>query len=193
MIRYRLATPDDLHCAVENMTDSYRKSYYACWLPMDPPDWSEIMRPIVHEILARPGVEVIVAYDPAIPAESKADIYGWLAVRRQQPTTSRGPRVVAYPGKPVVIYVYVKANFRGLGVATGLFREAGIDPWGQQYTYVARSPMLYQGAAGKLPLIARIGRARWAPFEVRRGYGDGKHADDETRWARSWSSGGDEA
>lgn len=173
-VRHRLATPADRHCAEADFLASYRDSMDAGLISRS--RWWDCMRAEVERILDLPGVALLVAYNPDMPPETEADIYGWLAVQGVA-----GRRALDRPGcrerdrargVPVVLYVYVKAHYRGFGIARGLFREAGIDPWGGAFDYVARTEMMFRHERRDDPrplLIQRISRrARWYPPAARK-------------------------
>lgn len=115
-------------------------------------DWTDVMVPQITKAIARPGVQVLVAYDPDA-TDQLADLAGFIAF---DATTA-----------PVyVYYVYVKQAYRcgrgrigAEGIGRGLFRAAGIDP------------SLPFGYACRTPIVAKISRkipmARWDPLVAR--------------------------
>lgn len=128
---------------MHNWVDNYRTSHAAGLIQMS--DWKAVMLPQVAKVLARPGVEVLVAANPQ-NAGTKADVYGWLC-------HERGWRC------PLVHYVYIKDDYRGEGIARGLMKKAGIDPR-KEFLYTCKTPVLSK-------LSDSIPNARWSPLKAR--------------------------
>lgn len=132
--------------------------------------WFEVMAPEVRRLLA-PPVRILVAHNPDLAADTRADIFGWLALddRRAAPAPpARGPHRVIEMAPPLVVWCYVKSHWRGRGYARGLFAAAGLDPFADRFDYLARSETLFVGDGGRQPLIKRMSRARWTPQAGRR-------------------------
>lgn len=132
MIEFVEASAAHVPLVVSTWRDSYRDSYTAGLIGNG--DWSRIMVDQIRRILARPGVELWVAVNPAANPELKADCHGWIATERgfQLPTRRRVAgqwrRVLATASDPLVHYVYVKSAYRRRGIARRLFEAAGVDP-----------------------------------------------------------------
>lgn len=142
-LAYRQAQPEDMRLVEESFLDSYRTSHSAGLIAMD--DWRDVMTPQIAKLLARPGVEIIVAYNPQA-INDKANIYGWLAHETGHP-------------QPYVIYCYVKQSYRREGLARRLFAQAGIDPT-SAFGYAAKVGLLTR-------LRTAIPLARWQPLTAR--------------------------
>jgi hypothetical protein len=128
---------------VDSWLDSYRTSHAAGMIAMQ--DWRVVMTRQVQLILARPGVEVHVAYHPG-DTDHVADLYGWLCLERGDP--------------PLVVYCYTKQHYRRIfGIQRGLFAAAGIDP-NSRFEYAAKT-----GVVSKL--ASKIPNARWNPLRIR--------------------------
>lgn len=172
-VRYREATQADRHCVEEHWIASFRTSHYAGpFAPLDRSRWHDLALPEIRRILDGPDVEVIVAYNPDFDADTKADIYGWLALQRPtRPAPAQGPMVTLSVVPPVVLYVYVKDAYRGWSIARGLFRQAGVDPWRDRYQYICRTEALMEQpgihSRWTRPMIERMGKAEWNPRVTR--------------------------
>lgn len=126
---------------VGSFLDSMRAAWTAGLIQMD--DWTDVMGPQMEKLFARPGSEVTVAYAPR-EVDPGADVYGWLAQERGHPF-------------PFVVYCYVKAAYRRLGIARKLFEAAHVNPMGafKYATWMERD------------LAAKVPRARWSPLTAR--------------------------
>jgi GNAT superfamily N-acetyltransferase len=142
-LAYRRAIEDDMRFIVESFLESFRTCYSAGLIAMD--DWYTVMRPQAQKLFARPGAEQYVAHHPGEEFKG-VDLYGFIAVERGHES-------------PVVVYVYVKSDYRRQGLARGLFAAAGIDPR-RAFVYVARTAIAMK-LRDKAPL------ARWSPLTVR--------------------------
>lgn len=143
VFKIRQATADDITFVMHSWVDSYRTAHAAGLIQMS--DWAGVMLPQVAKVLARPGVEVLVAANPQ-NAGTRADIFGWLC-------HERGHR------RPLVHYVYVKDDFRGHGFARLLMRKAGVDPQ-KEFLHTCKTAVLSK-------LSSKIPHARWAPLMAR--------------------------
>lgn len=133
MIEYATAKSSDLALVIDSWAASYAASYSAGIVQMR--DWDRIMKPQIKKVLAREGVELLVARNPsASAAEVRADLHGWLCYERDFKHRTRVRRdgrwrdVWEKTDMPLVHYVYVKSAYRGMGIARGLFQAAEIDP-----------------------------------------------------------------
>jgi GNAT superfamily N-acetyltransferase len=139
-LAYRPADTEDHSFVVESWLSSYKTAHAAGLIAMA--SWREVMVPQIERVLAKPGVQVHVAYHPG-EQDRGADLYGWIA---------------AEPGaEPLVHYVYVKQPYRRMGIARGLLGALGIDP-ASDLEYTCKTPIV-----SRLPLP----RARWQPLRAR--------------------------
>lgn len=161
-LAFRPAVGDDMRLVVDTWVSSYRLSHSAGLIAMD--DWSDVMRPQVGKVLARPGVVVTVAYRPG-ETDGATDLHGWIAVEHDYDRIIRvregnewkarvSPGVV-----PLVHYVYVKWDYRKQGLARALFHAAGVVP-NQPFIFTCRTAVVSKlqkkiPLARMDPLIAR--------------------------------------
>jgi hypothetical protein len=120
--------------------DSFRLAHAAGPIPMRM--YRHVYMQALDDLLARPGVEVLVACSPT----DDDQVFGFLCFER---------RTI-----PVVHYAYVKQVFRRERVATVLMTAAGI-PTGRPFVYTYKSPMAAKIAehwTGAMfdPLVARF-------------------------------------
>lgn len=174
---HRPAEPRDLPMIVDGWCDSYALAYAAGLSPMGEYIYEGVdhgyrahMVAVVYGLLAR--AEVLVAYRPGL--EEPHDLAGFICFEREVRLEPRREvirgRWTEVPGRvvPLVHYVYVKLQYRrekrlGVkeGVATGLFRAAGID-LGSKFAYTAKTSLSAQlqpalaPAADFKPLLARF-------------------------------------
>lgn len=160
-LAYRLATKADLRLVVDSWVSSYRTAHAAGMIAMD--DWRAIMCSQVSKVIARPDVEVWVAYKPGeLPP---ADLYGWIAVERGYDvpiafkTGSRWDRQLAKSDTPLVHYLYVIEGYRGCGLSRRLFAAAGVNPE-KEFLYSCKTGFVTK-LASKIPL------AKWMPLIAR--------------------------
>jgi len=191
-IAYRLANQGDLHFAAWSWLAAHRDDNSAGLLRFS--RWADTMLPEFEWMLRRPHTEVHVAFDTTLPPDK--DVRSWLAVRRQRPVRSRrnvGGMPSGYTTRPLVLFCYTKAPFRGFGFARALFDRAGIDPWEGGYDFLCKTETLLRpdAATASLPperrrsIIRRMRRATWTPLALRR--------DDDDEWQaqrRTASAGG---
>lgn len=131
-LRIRSATDSDLEFVVAAWVESYRMSHFSGPIPM--PLYRSHMTEYVRWMLARPGIEVLVAHKPG--ESPPDDVYGWLCMENDMPMRvrrfdhQRGMTVEdeLVSAQPIVHYVYVKQLFREHGIANRLFQFAEIDP-----------------------------------------------------------------
>jgi len=130
-LTFRQGEERDLPFVEDAFVSSYRTAHAAGLVPM--PYWEEQARRNWRWVLARPGVEVIVACHPTEGQESRTDIYGFIVLERDVwiPTRLRrdGQWVeeLAPAGCPVVHFVYCKAAYRRHGIGRLLFKAARVD------------------------------------------------------------------
>ena len=160
-VAIRKAIPSDLPLVLDNWLQSYRKSHAAGLIAMD--QWSEVMTPQLERILARPGVEVLVAFRPGAAVGS--DVYGWLALERDflvlKSRFVRGAweNTLGPSDLPLVHFVYTLKIYRERGIASALLLAAGIG---------REDPFLYTCKTGiSTRLAKKYPRADWEPFVAR--------------------------
>lgn len=162
MYAYRRAVERDQPLIVDSWLESYRCSHAAGLVSMD--SWRDVMTPEVLRVLARPGVQTWVAYQPE-EQSTRGDLAGWISVERDYEVPMhvleqgrRDDRMVPC-SLPLVHYVYVKAPYRNAGIARGLFSAAGVLPR-EEFLYTCKVGLLTR-LASKVPL------ARWQPLIAR--------------------------
>ena len=158
----RPVAADDLAFVVDSWVESYRHAHAAGLIPM--PHYQRVYREAVTWMLERPGVAVHVAVGP------EDVLCGFAAVETGAPVlVSRRARVagqlqwVEQPEPsphPFVLYLYVKASFRGRGIACELLDAAGVDRQGR-YLYASKTP---EGSAW-VEKHAPLGK--WSPLVAR--------------------------
>lgn len=138
--------------------DSYRLSHAAGMIPM--PLYDKTYRESIKWVLARPGVQVVVACHP----ESTSDLYGFAAaesdvlIPRRAREGGRWMQRLEPAGMPMLLYVYIKQAYRRLGIGRGLLAAAGVD---------SEKPFLM---ACKTPAVTQcrlFERGVWSPLTVR--------------------------
>lgn len=146
-ILIRPAEPDDREFVLDGWVSSYRNAHAAGLILMT--NYHDVQWAQCEEILVRPYVRTLVACD----SEEPCFCYGFLVYESD-----------ASP--PYVYYVYTKETFRrgakldlGAGVATELFRAAGIDP-ARTFAFACKTPIVTR-------LAAKIPCARWNPLPAR--------------------------
>lgn len=113
--------------------------------PIQAKNWFRVIIPELIEVIDKPEVKTMVAYETGDP-DRGADLYGF---------------IVADPDDhpPLVYYVYVKAAYRRSGVARGLFGAIGINP-NLPFNYTCSTDALYLFRRG-IPMARftpRLGR-----------------------------------
>jgi GNAT superfamily N-acetyltransferase len=160
-VAIRRAIATDYPLVIDNWLKSYRKSHAAGLIAMD--DWDAVMSDQLAKILARPGVSVLVAFKPG--AAAGTEVYGWLAVERDflvRKSRRRGgvwEKTLRPSGQPLVHYVYTLQMYRERGIATALFRAAGIDR-GDSFLFTCKTGISTR-------LAAKCPRANWEPMIAR--------------------------
>jgi GNAT superfamily N-acetyltransferase len=172
-------TDQDRRFVVGSWAASFRDSHSAGPIPFELYD-SIYRDQVIPWMLARPGVTVWVAYHPG-EDDPRLDIHGWIAVERGVEVQSR-VRVPDSPGRrrwetarvptnqPLVLWIFVKAAKRRLGIARRLFAIAGVDP--EQPFLFAFKPAAWPALRHLAPL------ATWQPSVVRREKTGAKESDD---------------
>lgn len=142
-IAYRRATREDMAFVVDSFLESFRTAHSAGLICMD--DWRVVMTRQLSLLLARTGVEIHVAYHPG-DTDHVADLFGWIAVERAEPT-------------PFVLYCYVKQSYRRMGIGRALLSAAGLEPTGS-WEYAAKTGIVTK-------LATKMPNARWDPLRAR--------------------------
>ena len=155
-LAYRAALDRDLKFVLYSWVKSQKFEPTAGLVPAE--RWREVMTPVFEGILAREGVEIFVAYDPD-ETDYTADLFGWIAVERGHK-------------QPLVHYVMVKKNFRGEGMARGLFAAADVDP-ARRFFYSCQTRMLSEDE-NRISLLRRFWQAQFVPVLCR-------HPKDQTK------------
>jgi GNAT superfamily N-acetyltransferase len=143
---FRRAAAGDLPFVISSWSSSYRTSYYAGLVTMN--DWADVMHVQLRKILARPSIVTCVAHDPDEDLAGSADLLGFIA-----------GDVADRSKVPLVLYVFVKAHYRGNGVARGLFNALGVDP-SKPFDFACKTPVVRE-------LERKIPYARWSPLRAR--------------------------
>jgi GNAT superfamily N-acetyltransferase len=96
-------------------------------------DWYATMWPVCEKLLARTDMQTVVAYEKRDPSF----LYGFIAADpTEQAIADKEGAVRWWPA--LVLYVFIKQNYRGHGYARGLFAAAGIDP-SKPFLYASNS------------------------------------------------------
>lgn len=141
-IVHRPAKPSDVPFVFDSWLRSFRLAHAAGPIPMDM--YYPVYRRVLERLLARPGVEVLLAEFAGVDV-----IFGYLVHERGY----RRPR--SDEATPLVHYCYVRESSRQQGIAAGLFAAAGI---GREFTYTFKSAAVCS---------ARLKPARFDPLAVR--------------------------
>lgn len=134
------------------MLENQCTSYSAGLVPIE--DWFTSMRPHFVKLLARPGMQTIVAYEKDDPDF----FYGLIAADpTEQRVSMKDGGVKWWPA--LVLYVLVKQNFRKRGIARALFKAVGVDP---------EKPFLYAANTQQASRLAsKVPQAKFNPLAVR--------------------------
>ncbi len=158
---YRQAQPSDINFVTNSWMRSFRDSDTAGFIGIH--SWSEVAEREIRRILRRDGVELYVAGNPDANPELKIDAHGWVAVERgffvpaKVLVGRRRKRVMRKSQIPLVHYCFVKPQYRGFGLARGLFEKAGVDP---------EKPFLYScstAVVASLRAVRKIPGGKWDP------------------------------
>lgn len=112
---------EDRKFVIEAWLEGQRTSYSAGLVAIE--DWFDVMRPQFTKLMQRPGMQTLVAYEKDDPDF----LYGFVIA---------DPTEQAIPNKDVnsfhywpalVLFVFVKVNFRKEGIARRLFEAVGVD------------------------------------------------------------------
>jgi hypothetical protein len=125
---------------IHTFLDSYRKNHYAGPIPYGM--WSKVMEPVARTLMLGTNVRTLVARQPN-EENTSVDLYGWIAAKHD-----------------IVVYVYVKALYRKMGVARALLKAAEVP---KNFTYSCSTKDCRSiHKAGKMP------EARFDPLAIRR-------------------------
>lgn len=162
MIDYRPAVASDERLIVDSWSSALKYSHTAGLISLR--DWSDVMRPQIAKVLARPLCRVWVAYDPQ-ETDTRFDLYGWIAVERgysemvSRRVRGRREEFLQEATRPLVHFVFVKRSFRGEGIARGLFKAADVDP-DVPLNYTCKT-------ATAARLVKKFPAAEWKPLIAR--------------------------
>jgi hypothetical protein len=153
----RHAEPDDLTFVIKSWIDSYRASKSAGILSISritrvcscgqwhELDYKSVMEPTLDALIHRPNVRVLIAADPMLLPPR--DLHGYIVVEDGVEVPVYRPplfRLELEPcDVPVVHYVLVKRNHRQFGIASALFRAAGVDVT-RHFYYSCTTPISVQ-------------------------------------------------
>ncbi len=111
----------DLTYVISNWLDASRNSYSSGLIAMD--DWYAVQWPQYVKATKRQDMRTIVAYEKTDPSF----LYGFMvADPTDQRVEDREGAIRWWPA--LVLFVYVRQNFRKEGIARALFRHCRIDP-----------------------------------------------------------------
>ncbi len=85
-------------------------------------DWYSVQWPQYEKAMAREGMQSIVAYEKDDPSF----LYGFIVADPTEQRVPDGANVRWWPA--LVLFVFVKQNFRREGIARKLFDAVGVDP-----------------------------------------------------------------
>lgn len=152
-LAFRSATSAvDRTFVVESMLESQRTSYSAGLVPID--DWFTTMRAPYTKLLGRDGMRIIVAYEH----DDEDFLYGFIAADpTEQRLADRDGAVRWWPA--LVLYVFVKQNYRREGIGRALFNAVGVDP-AKPFLYAANTQQASR-------LASKVPQARFNPLAAR--------------------------
>lgn len=160
---YRLAQPRDMAFVRESWLASFRDAAAAGVIPM--PHYRRVYLEAIDWVLARPGVEVWVAFDPG-ETDPEMDLFGWLCLERgglkvscRRRVKGRWRSALEPLNVPLVHYVFTKQPYRRLGIARGLFAAAHVNPT-SRWLYSFKTAAVAE-LRDKIPL------AMWSPMTAR--------------------------
>ncbi len=152
-VAHRPAEPRDAEFIIPNWSRTYKASRSNGMIASE--NWAGVMHREIHQLLNRPEVRTIVAYD-----DSAEDfLYGFIA---GNPTSS----------PPFVFWVHVKENYRRAGYARGLFDALGIDPR-QPFSYTCWTPMILK-VSSKIPRTTHVPLTQYHPERIANGHDEAR-------------------
>lgn len=145
-------TASDRTFVISSWLDASRTSYSSGLIAME--DWYTVMWPQYEKARARDGMQTLVAFEETDPDFT----YGFIvADPTEQRVRERDQSIRWWPA--LVLFVFVKQNFRREGVARRLFEAVGIDP---------RKPFLYACNTQQASrLTHKVPQARFNPLVAR--------------------------
>ena len=146
------ASESDVTFVISSWLDASRTSYSSGLIAMD--DWYAVMWPQYVKATKRSDMRTVVAYEKSDPSF----LYGFMvADPTEQRVEERDGSVRWWPA--LVLFVFVKQNFRREGIARALFGELGVDP---------KKPFLFGcNTQQATRLSAKVPGARYHPLVAR--------------------------
>jgi GNAT superfamily N-acetyltransferase len=143
IVRFRNAESEsERKFVISSWLDATRTSHHESLIAVD--DWLTAMWPHREKLMARPGMRTILAYEK----HDRDFLYGFIVA---DPTEQRIPNkdglVLWYPA--LVVYVFVKQNYRKEGIARRLCEAAGVD---LSKPFVFASGSAHSSLASRFPL-----------------------------------------
>ncbi len=151
-VSIRPATAEDRTFVISSWLDSQRTSYSAGLIAME--DWYKVQWPQYEKIIDRTDMRTLVAYEKRDPTF----LYGFIvADPTEQRVEEKDGAVRWWPA--LVVYVFVKQNYRRTGIARRLFDAVEIDP---------EKPFLYASNTQQASRLAsKVPLAKFHPLAVR--------------------------
>jgi GNAT superfamily N-acetyltransferase len=179
IIEYRQAVASDVQFIIRSWIDSYKGAHGAgilsipefaipceCGKPIRY-DFSAVMEVTLAKLLTRPGLTTWVAHNPRERAPH--DLYGYIVSETGANVPTYVPvgdgdfkLVIERSSGPLVHFIFIKRDYRKIGIGRALFKAAGIDP-AKPYLYTCRTANI-----AKLEKAGVVHRdARWFPLSAR--------------------------
>ncbi len=151
-LAFRPAESDeDVKFVISSWLDASRLSYSSGLIQME--DWYSVMWPQYEKAMKRDGMRAIVAYEPTDPDF----VYGFIVADPTEQRVPDGDSVRWWPA--LVLFVFVKSNFRRHGIARRLFDDVGVDP-GKPFIHSVNTQQASR-------LSHKVPRARFNPLCAR--------------------------
>ncbi len=126
------ASPDDRKFMISTWLDATKMTHSCGLIQMD--DFYTVMWPQYEKALARDGMRSVIAYEKRDPAF----LYGFIAADPgDQKVPNKDGSFRWWQG--LVLFCFVKQNYRREGIARQLFAEAGITP-ALPFLYACNTP-----------------------------------------------------
>lgn len=153
------ASADDMTFVLSSWLDASRTSYSAGLIAMA--DWYTIMWKQYEKAMCRPDMRTVVAYEKTDPGF----LYGFIvADPTEQCVPQKNGGVHYWPA--LVLFVFVKQNYRREGIARRLFEAVGVDsarPFVYSCNTVTASRLANKVPLAKFdPLVARFPKEKTA-------------------------------
>jgi GNAT superfamily N-acetyltransferase len=110
----------DVKFVVESWLEGQRTSYSAGLVAIE--DWFDVMRPQYTKLMRRPGMQTVVAYEKTDPDFLYGSI---IADPTEQRVPDKSGSLHWWPA--LVLFVFVKQNYRREGIGRALFSAVGVD------------------------------------------------------------------